>query len=143
LTDVRSGETYTIADLKGCVVYVETMATWCPSCRQQLTNVMTALPDIDRERVVIVAISVETDLDPATLASYAEQNAFDFVFSVASEDMLKSIVDEFGREAIVPPATPHFIVRADGSFTDLKTGFVDPADIVANIDAQLNPADGE
>lgn len=137
LTDVRTDQVYTIEELAGCVVYVEPMATWCSSCRQQLKFVQEALPEIDQDRVVVIALSVETDLDPATLASYAEQSEFDFVFSVATEDMLRAIVDDFGRSAIVPPSTPHFIVAADGSVSDLSTGFVEPDDIIAKINETL------
>ena len=34
-----------------------------------------------------------------------------------------------------PPATPHFIVRADGSFTDLVTGVDSPAQLIEQIQA--------
>ncbi|MBK7449448.1 MAG: hypothetical protein IPJ47_08455 [Anaerolineales bacterium] len=35
LTNVRTNETFTIQDLKGKVVLVETMAVWCPNCLKQ------------------------------------------------------------------------------------------------------------
>ncbi|MFQ5419741.1 MAG: peroxiredoxin family protein, partial [Anaerolineae bacterium] len=35
LTDVRTGETFTLADYAGKVIIVETMAVWCPFCDQQ------------------------------------------------------------------------------------------------------------
>ena len=35
LTNVGTGESFTINDFKGKVVLVETLAMWCPSCKKQ------------------------------------------------------------------------------------------------------------
>ena len=35
LLNVSNGETYTIQDLKGKVVLVETLAIWCSNCKKQ------------------------------------------------------------------------------------------------------------
>jgi peroxiredoxin len=39
MTDVRTGETFTINDFAGKVVLVETMAMWCPNCAVQANEV--------------------------------------------------------------------------------------------------------
>ena len=130
LTDARTGAAFTVADFLGCTVYVETMATWCGECRHQLENVADAVPGLDRDEFVVVAISVETDLDREDLAAYADEAGFDWLFSVATPDVLKAIVDDLGRGAIVPPSTPHVIVRPDGTYGDLLTGYTEPDEIV-------------
>lgn len=33
LTDARTGETFTLGDFSGQLVFVEPMATWCANCR--------------------------------------------------------------------------------------------------------------
>lgn len=130
LTDARTGSQFSVSDFLGCTVYVETMATWCGECRQQLEYVAEAVKDVDREKFVVIAISVETDLAAKDLADYADDAGFDWTFTVGSADMLKAIVDEFGRGAIVPPSTPHVIVSPDGSFGELHTGYSEPDEIV-------------
>ncbi|MEJ7839665.1 MAG: redoxin domain-containing protein [Thermomicrobiales bacterium] len=130
LSDARTGTEYRVADYLGCTLYVETMATWCLNCKMQLTNVQEAYPNLDPNRVVVIAISVETELSAEDLATYAEVSEFDFLFSVASVDMLKAIVDAFGRESIVPPSTPHVLVAPDGTVGDLRTGGTSPEEIV-------------
>lgn len=106
MTDVRTGQEFAVSDFLGCTVYVETMATWCINCMMQMVNVAAALPNLDPERHVVMAISIETQLAPEDLAKYAENSDFDWIFSVASPELLKAIVDAFGRDAVVPSITP-------------------------------------
>lgn len=130
MTDVRTGQEFAVSDFLGCTVYVETMATWCINCMMQMVNVAAALPNLDPERHVVMAISIETQLAPEDLAKYAENSDFDWIFSVASPELLKAIVDAFGRDAVVPSITPHVIVYPDGTAGDLQTGGSSPEDIV-------------
>jgi len=130
LTDARTGETFTVGDFLGCTVFVGTMATWCPSCGTQLDYVATAAKELDPNQFVFVAISVETEISNDDLARYADDAAFDWLFSVATPNALKAIVDEFGREAILPPSVPHVIVEPDGTYDDLRTGYSKPDEIV-------------
>ena len=130
MTNVRTGQEFVVSDFLGCTVYVETMATWCINCMMQMVNVAAALPDLDPERHVVVAISIETQLAPEDLAKYAENSDFDWIFSVASPELLKAIVDAFGRDAVVPSITPHVIVYPDGTAGDLQTGGSSPEDII-------------
>ena len=130
LTDARTGETFTVGDFLGCTVFVGTMATWCPSCGTQLDYAATAAKELDPDQFVFVAISVETEISNDDLARYADDAAFDWLFSVATPNALKAIVDEFGREAILPPSVPHVIVNPDGTYEDLRTGYSKPDEIV-------------
>jgi thiol-disulfide isomerase/thioredoxin len=133
LTNARTGEPFTLADFAGKTIFVETMATWCPNCRQQLTNVKSAAARANPETTVFVAISVETDLPPATLAQYADDNGFDWTFAVATPEMVQALAETFGQTIANPPATPHFLVLPDGSHSDLATGFESGDQILANI----------
>lgn len=130
LTNARTGEDFAIADFLGCAVFVEPMATWCINCLMQMGKIAEALPDLDPERHVVIAISVETDLAEEDLVRYADKSSLDWIFTVASPEMLKAIVDAFGRSAIVPPSTPHVIVEPDGTAGDLLTGLIEPDAIV-------------
>jgi hypothetical protein len=130
MTDVRTGEDFAVSDFLGCTIYVETMATWCINCMAQMENVAAALPDLDPDQHVMISISIETELAPEDLAKYAESSDFDWMFSVASAEMLKAIVDVFGRDALVPSITPHVIVYPDGTAGSLRTGGASPEDIV-------------
>jgi thiol-disulfide isomerase/thioredoxin len=135
LVDARTGTTFTIADLRGRTVLLEPMATWCSSCRRQMTVLREAVAELDPASFVFVGLSVETNLSPAALAAYADAQGFDWTFAVMSPDMLGALVEAFGRSVANPPATPHVIVRSDGSATDLATGHHGAAQLLAALTA--------
>lgn len=137
LTDARTGESYTFADFNGKTVFVEPMATWCTNCRRQLGDVSAARAALEGQDVVFVALSVETVLSGEELAAYADGNGWGWTFSVLTEEALQALVGEFGQSVANPPATPHFIIRPDGSVTALATGFESADELVAQIQAAM------
>ena len=134
LTDVVSGESFTFADFAGKTVFVEPMATWCTNCRRQLGNVQEANAQLGDD-VIFVGLSVETNISDDMLAEYSFNNGFDFKFAVLDSEVLQSLVDTFGTTVANPPATPHFIIRPDGSVTDLVTGFESAEELIQSIQA--------
>jgi thiol-disulfide isomerase/thioredoxin len=144
LTDACSGETFTLADFAGKTLFVEAMATWCPTCHGQLTWVKeaaTQIPEEERGDIVLVALSSEVDLPGETLAAYAEDNGFPFIFAVMPAEMLQAMADDLGQEIAVPPATPHLIVAADGTIGELHTGSASPEDLLALLAEAQQEAD--
>lgn len=130
MTDV-DGNTFTIESLKGTPVFVENFATWCSNCKKQLGKTQQAAADVGDD-AIFLALSVETDLDPADVAQYAKDNGFDDIrFAVMPPEMLKAMSDAFGTSALNPPATPKVVVSADGTAGELVTGFEEPSDIAA------------
>jgi len=128
ITDT-SGRTFTVADLAGTPVFVEDFATWCTNCHTQLGKTQQAAAEAGG-RAVFLALSVETDLDPAKVADYARKNGFDDIrFAVMSPELLAAIKDAYGTGALNPPSTPKFVVAADGTPGPMQTGFEEPAEI--------------
>ena len=135
LTDVSTGAAFKLADYHGKSVFVELMATWCPNCKKQLGFVTAAKKQLANANIVYVALSVESDLDPAKLAQYSQDTKYDLQFAVLNADGLKAFSDAFGRTALNPPSTPHFIIKPDGTNTKLATGFETADKLVAALKA--------
>jgi len=133
LTNARTGEQVTLADLTGKTVFVETMATWCTNCRQQLNNVQTARTQLGNDEIVFVAVSVETNVSNEALATYADDAGFDWFFAVSTPEMLVELAAAFGQTITNPPATPHFIIRPDGSSSELITGIDTPEQLIQRL----------
>ncbi|MSO88098.1 MAG: TlpA family protein disulfide reductase [Acidimicrobiia bacterium] len=132
LTDAE-GETFTFADLVGRPVLMETFATWCGNCRRQLGDTNQAAQRAGDD-AVFVALSVETDLDPAAMADYADQQGFDDIrFAVMSPEMLAAINDAFGNTALNPPSTPHVAIAVNGGAGEMVTGFDSPEKILSSL----------
>ncbi len=129
LRDVDGSE-FSLADYVGQPILVETFATWCSNCRAQLRDTQDAAAELGDEAAVI-ALSVETDLDPADVASYAVDNGFtDIRFAVMTPELLAAMAGTLGNSVINPPATPKVVIDAMGSAGDVSTGPESAADLV-------------
>jgi thiol-disulfide isomerase/thioredoxin len=129
------GQAFTLADFAGRPVFVEAFATWCPKCREQLGDTQEAAAMLGDDAVVI-ALSVETDLSAADVASYAADNGFtDVRFAVMTPELLAEMVDSLGNSVANPPSTPHVVIAADGTAGELSTGSISADDIVAALSA--------
>lgn len=134
LIDARSGSSFTLADFAGKTVFVEPFATWCSNCRQQLGNVQAAKAALG-EDVVFVVLSVEPNIGVDALARYADDAGFEMTFAAMPPELLQALAAQFGQTIANPPATPHFVIRPDGSTTELVTGIESPEAIMAQIEA--------
>jgi hypothetical protein len=121
LTDVRTGETFTLAKLAAAdgPVLLEPMAIWCTNCRAQQHEVVAA-----HEIGTFTSVSLDVDLSeaPADLADYAEREGFDWRFAMADADLYRLLQERFGLAATNPPSTPLIVVERDGSIRPLAFG---------------------
>ncbi len=143
LTDACSGEPFTLAGFAGKTIYVESMATWCVNCREQMARVQDTaaqIPAAERGEIVLVALSSEIGLPREDLARYAQNTGFPMIFAVMPESMLKAMADDLGRDIAVPPAMPHLIVAPDGTIGELHTGGSSADELLAQFAAAQNTA---
>ena len=123
LTNARTGETFTIADFKGKVVLVETLAMWCSNCLKQQGQVQ-ALHDLLGERDDFVSLGV--DIDPnenaAALQAYIDKNGFDWLYTVAPTEVSREIGQLYGDQFLNPPSTPMLIIDRHGEAHPLPFG---------------------
>ncbi len=133
LTDVRSGETFTLAELSADQpVVLETMAIWCTTCLSQQREVVQAH---ELAEFHSVGIDVDPNEEAADLAEYAERQGFDWRFVKADAELVKLLTDRYGFGVTNPPSTPTFVV-ADGEVRALEFGRVRSAEeLVAELGA--------
>lgn len=123
LTDVNSGETFKIADFKGKVVLVETMAVWCPLCLRQQGQVR-ALHELlgEREDLISLALDIDPNEDAELLQAHANQNGFDWRYAVAPAEVSREIGLLYGAQFLNPPSTPMLIIDRQGEVHLLPFG---------------------
>ncbi|MBE7469964.1 MAG: hypothetical protein DPW09_41450 [Anaerolineae bacterium] len=123
LTDVNSGQTFKIADFKGKVVLVETMAVWCPLCLRQQGQVR-ALHELlgEREDLVSLALDIDPNEDAELLQAHANQNGFDWRYAVAPAEVSREIGQLYGAQFLNPPSTPMLIIDRQGEVHLLPFG---------------------
>jgi thiol-disulfide isomerase/thioredoxin len=117
LTDVRSGETFTVQGLDGPVV-LQSFAVWCPKCERQSNN-MAGLDD----SVTRVSLNTDPNEDASKVEDHAANNGFDWRFAVAPADLTEELKDEFGVSVTVAPSTP-IIVACEGGGTMFDSGSI-------------------
>jgi thiol-disulfide isomerase/thioredoxin len=140
ITDV-DGVTFTLADCIGTPVLVELFATWCSTCRQQLPKTQEAAVTLG-DQAAVIALSVETDIDPDAVAQYADDLDFpDIRFAVMSPELLAAFVEQFGNSVANPPSTPKIVIDATGVAGEMTTGQESAEDLVAQLTAAAASGD--
>lgn len=121
LTDVRTGESFTLGELaaESGPVLLEPMAVWCTSCRAQQHEVVRAHASGDFSSV---SLDVDLSESPEQLASFADQEGFDWHFAMADADLYRLLQERFGVAATNPPSTPLIVVEEDGTVRPLEFG---------------------
>jgi cytochrome oxidase Cu insertion factor (SCO1/SenC/PrrC family) len=116
LTEVTTGETFTVGDFAGKVVLLEAMAAWCPTCRQQGNEVKKLHQALGAasDQVVSVSLDVDPNEDAPALARYAAGSSFDWRFAVAPKQLGRELADLYGPNYLNPPYAPMLIVDRDG-----------------------------
>ena len=130
LVDTRSGETFTIDELKGKLVVIEPMAIWCSNCRIQQGEAAVALDRLDDPAIVYVSVDVDPNERAGDLAAYADGSGFDWAFVVATKEVARSLAATFGDQILSPPSTPLIVVGPDGEVVDQHFGIRSADDLV-------------
>ncbi|MBM3136883.1 MAG: TlpA family protein disulfide reductase [Chloroflexi bacterium] len=115
LTDVNTGMVFRVSDFQGKVILVETMAIWCPKCLTQQKEV-SRLHDIlgDRDDFVSLGINTDPNENAQQLSTYVMNNGFDWLYVVASDELINEISEIYGPQFLNPPSTPMLIIDRQG-----------------------------
>ncbi|MGW8249228.1 MAG: TlpA family protein disulfide reductase [Anaerolineales bacterium] len=126
LTDVRNGKQFSIKDLKGKVVLVETMAMWCTNCFKQQKQVLE-LHDLLGESDDFVSLGL--DIDPnemgEALQAYTEMNGFFWMYAISPPEVSREIGLLYGDQFLNPPSTPMLIIDRHRQVRPLPFGIKD------------------
>lgn len=123
LTDVNTGEVFTIEENIGKVYLVETLATWCSNCLKQQQEVKR-FHDLlgEREDFESLGINIDPNEDTVLLTGYVQKNGFDWRYVVASNEMIDEISALYGPQFLNPPSTPMLIIDRQGNPHPLDFG---------------------
>ena len=140
LTDVQTGESITINDLRGKVVLIETMAEWCPNCRAQEDEVkkLHALLD-DNPDLVSISLDVDLHEDAASLKEYASKFGYDWHFVVAPLDVMRDFGNLYSAQYLNPPLAPMLLIDRQGKVYGLPYNFKSAEALRATIEPYLSP----
>ncbi len=138
LTNVSSGEDFTISDFKGKVVLVETLAMWCPSCKRQQIQVKALHEALGMdEDLVSIGLDIDPNENAADLKAYTEANSFDWIYAVAPAEVSREIGALYGDQFLNPTSTPILVIDRHGEVHPMPFGVKSAADLQAFIEPFL------
>ena len=140
LTDVQTGETFTMNDYAGKVVLVETMAMWCPNCLFQANEVRKMHKLLDNpDDVVSVSLDVDVNEDGASLKDYTKEFEFEWHFAVAPLEVARALGNLYSAQYLNPPLSPMLIIDRNGAVHQLEYGQKDAEKLLASVQPYLTP----
>ncbi|MEW5869464.1 MAG: TlpA disulfide reductase family protein [Chloroflexota bacterium] len=123
LTDVNRGETFSIGDLKGKVVLVETLAMWCSNCLKQQKQVLALHAQLgERDDFVSLGLDIDPNEDGAALQAYTQKNGFNWKYAIAPAEVSRELGQLYGDQFLNPPSTPMLIIDRHGEVHPLPFG---------------------
>ncbi|HAV75740.1 MAG TPA: hypothetical protein DCX53_00135 [Anaerolineae bacterium] len=141
MTDVNTGASFTINDLKGKVILVETMAVWCSNCFRQQTQVKALHETLgDRDDFVSIGMDIDPNEDASKLQSFISSNSFDWMYVVAPADVSRDLASLYGGQFLNPPSTPMLIIDRHGIAHPLPFGIKSADDLLQAIQPHLDEA---
>lgn len=138
LTNVSTGEDFTINDFKGKVVLIETLAMWCSNCMKQQQQVKLLHETLGmNDDLISIGLDVDTNEKAEDLKKYVEKNGFDWIYAVAPEEVTREIANLYGAQFLNPPSTPILIIDREGNAHPLPFGIKSAEDLRSFIEPFL------
>ena len=100
---------------------LETFAVWCSICTKQQKEIKKLHGRIGDD-FVSITVGVDPNEDADKVRAHVKRNGFDWLYAVASPEMTRSLIDEFGTMVINAPAAPIIIIDEDGEARLLGRG---------------------
>ena len=140
LTDVQTGETFTMNDYAGKVVLVETMAMWCPNCIVQANEVRELHKLLDNpDDLVSISLDVDVNEDADSLKEYSESYGFEWHFAIAPRELGRALGNLYTAQYLNPPLSPMLIIDRDGEVHHLEYGKKTAAMLLESVQPFLTP----
>lgn len=140
LTDVQTGETFTMNDYAGKVVLVETMAIWCPNCIVQANEVRNLHEMLDNsEDLVSVTLDVDVNEDAASLKEYSQGYGFDWHFAIAPLEVARALGNLYSAQFLNPPLSPMLLIDRSGEVHILEFGKKSAENLAEYVEPYLTP----
>lgn len=124
MTDVTTGKTFRISDFSGKVVLIDTMATWCPTCQGEMSQVklLPTLLGAGSSDLVRVSLDVDPNEEATILKKYAAKNKFDWYIAVAPIEVGRFLSTNYDEGYLNPPLQPMLFIDKTGGVYGLPFG---------------------
>jgi thiol-disulfide isomerase/thioredoxin len=127
-----------VSDFAGKVILVEMMATWCPSCEAEMSQVQLLHdaygPNSD---LVTISLDVDPNEDSAVLKKFAAQKGFSWIIAVAPPSVRTFLAKNYDVDLLNPPLQPMLIIDREGGVWGLPFHLKSAISLKKTIDPYL------
>ena len=139
VVDASTGKSFTVNDLKGKVVLIEGMATWCPSCWAQGIEIKKLYELLGKDTdLVTISLTLDSNEDAQALNEYAKIDNFQWQFVTSTLPMFHDIGNRYGALYLDPTLGPFLVVDRKGNVTHFESGLKTAPDLKDMLDPLLN-----
>ncbi len=114
LTDL-DGNSVSLSDFRGQVVFINFWATWCPGCRVEMPEIEAVHQEYKDKDVVVIGVDIREDED--TVRRYIERGGYSWTFVM---DTTGEVTMNY-RIIAIPTS---FFLDEEGVITAIKTGAI-------------------
>ena len=112
------GQTISLAALKGKVVVVDFLATYCDPCREEIPGYIEMQKKYGKDGLVIIGISLDTK-KPAYVKKFIEANGMNYAVVMGDLDTLDAFGDFHDAQIYIPTT---FLINREGRIVSRKVG---------------------
>ena len=132
------GDAVSLREFKGHPVLLNFFASWCPPCREEISNLSQLYKQHSKEGVAVVGIAADSLLTPETVGDVkplAEKLAIPYPVAIATEKIAK----DYHFKGI--PTT--VVIDKDGKIAKTFYGYHDDKAIEAAVQRLLAPVESK
>jgi cytochrome oxidase Cu insertion factor (SCO1/SenC/PrrC family) len=133
LTDVATGQTFTIGDFKGKPILLESFAVWCPTCLSQQKEIDKVLAS-ESDDIIHISLDTDPNEDEAKVKEHLERYGFNWYFAIAPIEITEALIDDFGLNIVSAPRAPVVLICEDQSTRFLRSGVKPVEELLSEID---------
>ena len=126
-----NGGTVSLSGLRGKVVILDFMATWCQPCKDQITNLKSIQSEYSDQNVVIISMNVDLQVTNSELLEYRNQQGATWSFVTDSEGV------SMNQKYSVTSIPTIVIINREGEIAKRKVGLMSVAALSTAIDPLL------
>jgi hypothetical protein len=139
VVDTKTAKSFAVGDLKGKVVLMEGMVTWCPSCWAQGREIKKLYGSLGKNTdLVIISLDMDTKENAQDINDYIKIDQFEWQFVTSSLPMYHDLGNRYGALYLDPTLTPFLVVDRKGQVSHFESGLKTAEELKNILEPLLN-----